>query len=715
MPEVNVEGRLYQVKIHYLDKLDNGRLLFALPPHAMPGQLMETPEIKPEMYDAAVELILRICKHEFADGSERSGSDQRLGSILVFLPGLGEIQELYDLLDVRVTDAALKRTLVVLPLHSSLNSDDQQRVFRLPERGMRKIIIATNIAESSITVPDVRYVIDFCLVKEVYYDQDSKLEGLKMAWASQSACVQRSGRAGRVQNGHCFRLIPSRFFEHEMYQQATPEIQRTSLDHLILDIKVLKVGDPRDLLQLAMQPPNITNVEESLKILTEAGALSSEPTGDVVNFMRQKVWDPTGCLTRLGEIFAALPVDIRLARLIVFGIAFDLPNEALIMASCMSLTGTGVFSRSFGKDYEHFTHKLKWAAGSWSDAIASMRAFETWKFLRRLGRITSRDERDFARRQHLNLPKLREAEDIMKDLVNRLSDLGVQIPDKSNDEAQKYWNVFNRSRGLDEDIDQLFRREEADLLILKLLLCAAFYPNFLLSVPNDKRDMMYAKENGFNSTLPYDPWRTLVLRSSISFPQNVEQHIKSYFNKCGKVTKLYVEGAKCFVQFENPVKNPDGTDVSLTRDTRTGKVVIPDIPLSMHFAFKCHQIERRRFLQNRDKRDVTIGREATYYVGSNEFDFPFQLRFVKFGGFSSHVKIHPESVNCAVFCKDPSYAERYVMISPSLATSSRYSGDLQASNTTLLEGRPLLPALLCMMFTHSLITLVPSNDNTTFA
>jgi len=84
-------------------------------------------------------------------------------------------------------------------------------------------------------------------------------------------------------------------------------------------LQVLKIGDPRDVLHLAMQPPNISNIEESLTILTEAGALANEPTGNVQNFLRQTVYDPTGRLTRLGEIYAALPIDIRLARLIVFG------------------------------------------------------------------------------------------------------------------------------------------------------------------------------------------------------------------------------------------------------------------------------------------------------------------------------------------------------------------------------------------------------------
>ena len=266
VPIINVEGRLYHIAVHHLDKMDNGRYLYALPPCALPGQLISTPEVKPEMFEALTELIERIHRGEWSNEYERN--TRNLGAILVFLPGLGEIQELFDVIEEKLDTSSMW----ILPLHSTLTSEEQQRVFRRTPLGTRKVIISTNIAESSITVPDVRYVIDLGLVKELYCDQQTNLEGLRLQWSSRASGRQRAGRAGRVQDGHCFRMVPAHFWEHEINEQVVPEIQRISLDHVVLQVKVLDVGDPRNVLQLALQAPNIHTIDGSLVRLTEAGA-----------------------------------------------------------------------------------------------------------------------------------------------------------------------------------------------------------------------------------------------------------------------------------------------------------------------------------------------------------------------------------------------------------------------------------------------------------
>ena len=147
-------------------------------------------------------------------------------SILVFLPGLAEIFQFMDYLREFYTHDFISRKLELIPLHSSLNEEEQDRAFKHVERmqGRRKVIIATNIAESSITIPDVKYVVDFMLTKELHYDPVSKSESLQLNWCSKASAKQRMGRAGRVSEGIVFRLCSEKFFENFMPEYPKPEM-----------------------------------------------------------------------------------------------------------------------------------------------------------------------------------------------------------------------------------------------------------------------------------------------------------------------------------------------------------------------------------------------------------------------------------------------------------------------------------------------------------
>ena len=138
-------------------------------------------------------------------------------------------------------------------------------VFRLafvpPGHGKRKIILATNIAESSLTIPDVAYVIDFCLTKVLRADPETQYTRLHLEWADRAALTQRTGRAGRVRNGRVFRLIPRRFY-FCLPEETEPEMKRTALAKLVLDSKLLgKFGAPKIILGSAMDPPRIKDIK----------------------------------------------------------------------------------------------------------------------------------------------------------------------------------------------------------------------------------------------------------------------------------------------------------------------------------------------------------------------------------------------------------------------------------------------------------------------
>ncbi|MEW5311175.1 MAG: hypothetical protein WDW38_002911 [Sanguina aurantia] len=184
-------------------------------------------------------------------------SNQGPGAILVFLTGLDEITKLYAALTGRgVMLAPGSQPLLVLPLHSSLPTEQQQMIFELPPPGMRKVVLATNIAETSITISDVVYVVDAGKAKEKSYDIVNKLATLLPAWITLASAKQRMGRAGRVQPGKCYHLFPRLMAKHHFAEHEIPELLRTPLTELALQIKYLGLGDVAGFLSRAISPPS---------------------------------------------------------------------------------------------------------------------------------------------------------------------------------------------------------------------------------------------------------------------------------------------------------------------------------------------------------------------------------------------------------------------------------------------------------------------------
>merc|ERR1719319_1383788 len=248
------------------------------------------------------------------------------GAILVFLPGLAEIQTVQEWLKEKNGNrkgTEREPKWWILPLHSSIPVEEHRLIFKKAEVGQRKIILSTNIAESSITVPDIVYVIDFCLTKNIEADQDTNYPRLVMEWASKQQCVQRMGRAGRVQEGRVYRLINSSFY-HQLKEEHEAELRRAPLSKVVLDTKLLDFGSPKELLALAMDPPDLLKLQKTIVGLKEMG-------GSMARASSQQSYDD-GDLTVLGEIIASLPVDVRIGKLIVYGHIFNVLEDAIIIA-----------------------------------------------------------------------------------------------------------------------------------------------------------------------------------------------------------------------------------------------------------------------------------------------------------------------------------------------------------------------------------------------
>ncbi|EKX43660.1 hypothetical protein GUITHDRAFT_54409, partial [Guillardia theta CCMP2712] len=192
--------------------------------------------------------------------------------ILIFLPGIGEIASLQEELEKFSSFAC---PLQILVLHSLVSREEQEAAMLPATAGHCKVILSTNIAESSITIPDVLYVIDSGLHRGIFFDDTRNMPALLGAWCSQSSAKQRQGRAGRVAPGFVFHLFPRDFHDTVMLPFEEAEIFRVPLERTVLKIKILleQFGSPSSLLSQSLTPPPSARVNLAIKELFKIGAL----------------------------------------------------------------------------------------------------------------------------------------------------------------------------------------------------------------------------------------------------------------------------------------------------------------------------------------------------------------------------------------------------------------------------------------------------------
>ncbi|HEX6793903.1 MAG TPA: ATP-dependent RNA helicase HrpA [Casimicrobiaceae bacterium] len=246
-----------------------------------------------------------------AEDSWREGA----GDILVFLPGEREIRETADVVRRSLARRPYANVVEILPLYARLTVEEQQRVFA-PSRG-RRIVLATNVAETSLTVPGIRYVIDSGLARLSRYSVRNKTTLLAIEKISQAAANQRAGRAGRVQNGTCVRLYDADDFASRP-AYTDPEILRSSLAAVILSMAALKLGDVAAFPFL--DPPTPRAIADGYQLLHELGAV-----------------DAGRALTPLGRELAKLPLDPRIGRIVLAARDEGCLAEALVIASALSV------------------------------------------------------------------------------------------------------------------------------------------------------------------------------------------------------------------------------------------------------------------------------------------------------------------------------------------------------------------------------------------
>ena len=300
-PVIEVSGRLYQVEVRYRPV---EREQVAMPGAGAgssgtdkPGQRTAAAREKRDLMDAVVDGVEELC---------RIGS----GDVLVFLPGEREIRDCAE---------ALRKHhpphVEILPLFARLSAEEQERVFKTSNA--RRIVLATNVAETSLTVPGIRYVVDAGLARVKRYSYRNKVEQLQVEPIAQSAANQRAGRCGRVADGVCIRL-----YEEQDYllrpKFTEPEILRSSLAAVILRMKSLHLTDVETF--PFIEPPLARAIADGYQLLQELGAV-----------------DDVNKLTPLGNKLAKLPLDPRVGRMILAALDNACLTEVLIVASALSV------------------------------------------------------------------------------------------------------------------------------------------------------------------------------------------------------------------------------------------------------------------------------------------------------------------------------------------------------------------------------------------
>ncbi|NXX47421.1 DHX36 helicase, partial [Tricholaema leucomelas] len=291
------------------------------------------------------------------------------GAILVFLPGWDNISTLHDLLMSQVMFKSDR--FIIIPLHSLMPTVNQTQVFKKTPPGVRKIVIATNIAETSITIDDVVFVIDGGKIKETHFDTQNNISTMAAEWVSKANAKQRKGRAGRVQPGHCYHLYNGlRASLLDDYQ--LPEILRTPLEELCLQIKILKLGGIASFLSKLMDPPSRDAVLLAINHLIELNALDRQEE-----------------LTPLGVHLARLPVEPHIGKMILFGALFCCLDPVLTIAASLSFKDPFVIP--LGKEKVADARRKELSKNTKSDHLTVVNAFTGWEETRRRGFRTEKD------------------------------------------------------------------------------------------------------------------------------------------------------------------------------------------------------------------------------------------------------------------------------------------------------------------------------------
>ncbi|XP_045585400.2 pre-mRNA-splicing factor ATP-dependent RNA helicase PRP16 [Procambarus clarkii] len=319
--------------------------VFTIPGRTFPVELFFSRNAVEDYVEAAVKQALQI--HLQAEE----------GDILVFMPGQEDIEVTCELIVEKLDEIDNAPQLAVLPIYSQLPSDLQAKIFQRAPDGLRKCVVATNIAETSLTVDGIKYVVDSGYCKLKVYNPRVGMDGLQVYPVSQANANQRLGRAGRTGPGMCYRLYTERQYKDELLPTTVPEIQRTNLANVVLLLKSLGVEDL--LVFHFMDPPPQDNLLNSQYQLWTLGAL-----------------DNTGVLTKLGRAMVEFPLDPALSKMLLAGVEMHCSEEILTIVSMLSVPA--LFYRPKGREEEADAMREKFQVPE-SDHLTYLNIYRQWR------------------------------------------------------------------------------------------------------------------------------------------------------------------------------------------------------------------------------------------------------------------------------------------------------------------------------------------------
>ncbi|KAL2653940.1 hypothetical protein R1flu_022068 [Riccia fluitans] len=397
-------------------------------------------------------LLAHICKQD------------KEGAVLVFMTGVEDISALLDKLRQHPVLGDSEKVML-LPCHGSMGTPEQKLIFNPAPPGVRKIVLATNMAETSITINDVVFVVDCGKAKESSYDALNNTPCLLPQWISQASARQRRGRAGRVKPGVAYHLYPRAVYDAlDPYQ--LPELLRTPLHAICLTIKSLGLESIEEFLGKALQPPEERAVHNAVELLKTIGAL-----------------DDREVLTDLGRHLSKLPVEPKLGKMLLMGSMFGCLEPVLTIAAGFSVRDP--FLAPADKKEMADEAKLKFAGDDCSDHLALVCAFEGWMKAQKQGRGG-----DYCWQNFLSMQTLQSMLQMRRQFFGNLLEAGFDV---------------SRSGDYSKDVD-----------LLRGVICAGLFPGVASAVQKSRSLTIKTKDdgqvnlhqssvNGREQRIPY-PW-----------------------------------------------------------------------------------------------------------------------------------------------------------------------------------------------------------------